>query len=165
MLDVTALFHMHHEEITRYLVGLTGDADLAADAAQEAFVRLNEKPPASQAQIRSWLYRVATNFAFDTMRVATRRAEIVAERGGDFPMSQDPVPDAQLEQMERREAVRGALKLLRPKERAILLMRAQGFSYKEIAATLDVPMNSIGAVGARGLRKLSAKLSPREAQL
>ena len=165
MLDVTALFRAHHEEITRYLVGLTGDSDLAADAAQEAFVRLNEKPPATQTQIRSWLYRVATNFAFDTMRVANRRAEIVAQRGDDFPLSQDPVPDAQLEQLERREVVRGALSHLRPKERAILLMRAQGFSYKEIAASLDVPINSIGAVGARALRKLSAHLSPREAQL
>lgn len=162
MADVTAAFRLHHDAVYRYLVRLTGDADLAADAAQEAFVRLHRKPPAHDDQLRSWIYRVATNFAFDTLRVANRRAEIHAERPSDIVEPRSDAPDVDVEREERRCVVQRALSKLRAKEKAVLLMRGQGFSYREIGDALDLPVNSIGAIGARALRKLAKRLSPEE---
>jgi RNA polymerase sigma factor (sigma-70 family) len=165
MIDVTDVFQTHHAGLHRYLLAMTGDPDLAADAAQEAFVRLHERPPATATHLRAWLYRVATNFALDTVRVTTRRAAIAAERPDIGTPTQNAIPDVQLEHTERRAVVQRALTALRPTERAVLVMRAQGFAYREIADALEIPMNSIGAIGARGLRKLSAQLAPMEAQL
>ncbi len=44
-MDIQQLFGEHYDVLFRYLVRLTGDPDLAADAAQEAFVRLVEREP------------------------------------------------------------------------------------------------------------------------
>ena len=64
--DVTRLFAAHHAPLFRYLARLTGDPDRAADAAQEAFVRMMERPPvfapdAAGDAARAWLFTVATN--------------------------------------------------------------------------------------------------------
>ena len=54
------------------MVGLaTGDSDVAADAAQEAFVRLMERPPREHP--RAWLFRVATNLVAEGGRTRKRR--------------------------------------------------------------------------------------------
>jgi len=165
MIDVAALFHAHHDGLLRYLTALTADPDLASDAAQEAFIRLNERPPATSTHLRAWLYRVATNYVIDAARVIARRAELAAHNMDLGEVGSGSNPDSELVRSERKALVQSALASLRPGERAVLLMRAQGFAYREIADALEIPMNSIGAIGARGLRKLSARLAPMEAQL
>lgn len=165
MIDVAAQFHAHHDGLRRYLAALTADPDLASDAAQEAFIRLNERPPATSTHLRAWLYRVATNYVIDAARVAARRAELAARSIDHEGLGSGLSPDSELERSERNALIQSALAVLRPGERAVLLMRAQGFAYREIADALEIPMNSIGAIGARGLRKLSAQLAPMEAQL
>ena len=57
-MDVAALFHEHHGSLVRYLNRLTGDPDLANDAAQEAFLRIQERPPGRSHELRAWLFRV-----------------------------------------------------------------------------------------------------------
>ena len=44
-MDAARLFEEHHAGLYRYLLRLTGDADMAQDAAQEAFVRLLARRP------------------------------------------------------------------------------------------------------------------------
>ncbi|HUE96909.1 MAG TPA: RNA polymerase sigma factor, partial [Longimicrobiaceae bacterium] len=75
-MDVEKLFADNYEGLFRYLIRLTGDADLAADVAQETFVRLIEKKP-DNTGIRAWLYRVATNLVRDHSRVRRRRTELL----------------------------------------------------------------------------------------
>ena len=48
---------------------------------------------------------------------------------------------------------------------ATLLMRAEGFSYREIGAALEISSNSVGVVAARALRKLATVLQPYQAVL
>ena len=161
-----AAFNEFHARLCRYLVHLTGDSDLAADAAQEAFVRLVERPPKRSDNLRAWLYKVATNYALDTLKVARRRAEILIEAGAPAPCGQaDLPPDLSMEREERCETVREALGTLRERERTVLLMRARGFSYREIIDALDISPNSVGVLGVRALGRLAAALQPLEAQL
>ena len=75
--DLEALFDAHHDALYGYIVRLVGDPELAADAAQEAFVRLSQRPPHDTSNLKAWLYTVATNFAFDTIKIARRRGEIL----------------------------------------------------------------------------------------
>ena len=62
---VESLYEAHRPALVRYLARFSGDPDLAEDAAQEAFVRLAERPPARDENLRAWLFTVATRIAVD----------------------------------------------------------------------------------------------------
>ena len=153
------LFARHHAELYRYAARFTGDADLAEDVVQDAFVRLAERPPADQSALRGWLYRAATTIAIDAMRSARRRAALVRDRPERVPMGEAPPdPAAELEREETRRRVREALLQLSEKERAILLMREEGFAHREIAAAVGTTTQSVGTMIARALAKLARHL-------
>ena len=154
-----------------YLVRLTGDADLASDAAQEAFVRLLTDPPAlapaasehdAHRAERAWLYRVATNVALEQARTDARLRRLLAASPGRAPVA-DPAPagDELTEARERHARVEAALAALPPRDRTALLMRESGFSHREIAAAVGTTTGSVGTVVARALAKLAAALPGR----
>lgn len=152
------LFERHHEQLLRYLVRFTGDPDLAADAAQEAFVRLLRHEPAVGSE-RSWLFRVATNAARDTLRSRGRHQLLVLSASERLPLADpaDPADAALLREADRR-AVRAALAALRTRERAALLMRESGFSHAEIAQAIGTTTKSVGTLLARALARLEERL-------
>lgn len=156
-----ALYARHHEELFRYAARFTGDSDLAEDVVQEAFVRLAEHPPGAADALRAWLFRAATNIAIDVHRTSRRRIAL-AEAGagaGRLPMS-EPAPDpAQAaEQADLRRKVRDALDQLEPRDRAVLLMREEGFAHHEIAEAVGTTTKSVGTMIARALAKLARHL-------
>jgi RNA polymerase sigma factor (sigma-70 family) len=159
--DVQKLFEEHYDVLFRYLVRLTGDPDSAADAAQETFVRLVEKQP-DGAQVRGWLFRVATNVVRDESRVRRRRVELLREAPDRAPVGDAPIdPERYLEIGEQRKRVRDALDTLNERDRTILLMREEGFSHQEIAEAVGTTTKSVGSMIARALQKLSHELAPR----
>jgi len=161
MLDVARLFADHHAALYRYLVRLTGEPDAAADAAQEAFVRMIERPPQSGdgAGAKSWLYAVATNAALESARTRRRRERLLAAAPDRAPVG-DPLPsgDAYAEANDRRSRVAEALAAIPERDRTALLMREEGFTHREIAAALGTTTGSVGTVIARALDRLAAAL-------
>lgn len=157
-MDATRLFEEHHHALCRYLLRFTGDAELAADAAQEAFVRLLEKPPRAGSE-RAWLFRVGTNVARESGRTQSRRWLLLLGASKRAPHSDPPLgPDVALESGERRERVQQALLELSGKERMALLMREEGFSQREIAEAVGTTTKSVGTLIARALDKLAPRL-------
>ncbi len=126
---------------------------------QETFVRMAERPPAHDGNLRAWLYRVATTVALDALRASRRRFALARSREHALPMG-DPPPDpaAQLERSELRERVRAALEGLDPRDRAVLLMREAGFAHREIAEAVGTTTGSVGTMIARALEKLARRL-------
>lgn len=164
-LDVSKLFLEHYDGLFRYLVRLTGDSDLAADAAQEAFVRLMERTP-SDRHLRAWLFAVATNVVRDSARARTRWLTLLTGSPDRAPMADVPAgADVELERAERCRAVRVALDSLSWKERTVLLMREEGFAHHEIAEAVGTTTGSVGTMLARALQKLSAELGPTKESL
>ena len=157
-MDVARLFAEHHASLFRYLARLTGDADAAADAAQEAFVRVVERPPAP-GETRAWLFRVGTNAALESARTRARRTRLLDARPERAPLGDaPPTPDVALERAERRRAVQAALGTLPERDRRILLMREEGFSHREIAEAVGTTTGSVGTMIARALDRLAAAL-------
>ena len=157
-MDAARLFEEHHHALCRYLWRFTGDADVAADAAQEAFVRLLEQPPRAGSE-RAWLFRVATNLARETGRTRRRRWLLLLHAAGRAPHADPPPPpDAALASGERRGRVQQALRALSAKERMALLMREEGFSQREIAEAVGTTTKSVGTLIARALDKLAPRL-------
>jgi RNA polymerase sigma-70 factor (ECF subfamily) len=164
-INVTQLFTEHYDALYRYLVRLTGDSDLAADAAQEAFVRLVERPPQDR-HLRAWLFAVATNVVRDTARARARWLKLLSASPDRAPVGDvPPLPDADAESSERRKVVRAALDRLSWKERTVLLMREEGFAHHEIADAVGTTTGSVGTMLARALNKLSNELAPTSESL
>lgn len=164
-MDVESIFDEQYDVLYRYLVRLTGDADLAADVAQESFIRLVERQP-DERQLRGWLFRVATNLVRDTSRVNRRRLELLQGSldvvGGS---AGPPNPEQVLELKEQRQAVRLALEALSLRDRTLLLMREEGFSHREMAQAVGTTTKSVGSMIARALKKLALELSRPEVDL
>jgi RNA polymerase sigma factor (sigma-70 family) len=157
-MDAASLYAEHHPALYRYLVRLTGDADLAADAAQETFTRLLQKPPRDEHP-RAWLFTVATNVVRAWSNRRRRRGELLEANGMRAAVSDPPaLPDRAAEQQEIRAAVQLALESLSEKERTVLLMREEGFSHREIAEAVDTTTGSVGTMIARALDKLAEQL-------
>lgn len=158
-MDIESLHADNQDNLVRYLTRYCGDSDLAEDAAQEAFVRLSERPPDDDSNLRAWLYTVATRVLLDDRRTARRRAELLEADPGSAPIGRaGEDPETSLDRRERRRIVRAALQRLSFKERTVLLMREEGFSHREIAAAVDTTTGSVGTMIARALRKLARHL-------
>jgi len=148
--DLAQLFELYYASLVRMLYRRTGDRDRAEDLAQETFARAVAAPPNNP---RPWLFAVALNLVReDGRRAATRgrRLELLrAEQ--DQPANG---PDTDLERQEDAAKVRAALATLNERDREALLLKAEGFDYEEIAATLGLAKGAIGTTLARARRRL-----------
>ncbi len=149
-MDHDALFHRLHPALYRYLYRLTGDADTADDIAQETFVRLLRQSMPEE-EVRPWLFTVATNLVRDGVRKAGRRQRLLAAE--NFLPSAMPRPDEETDRMERVEAVRKALARIPLRDRQLLLMREEGFTYEEMARAAGVAPGSVGTLLGRALKR------------
>ena len=160
-MDFDATFQRLYPALFRYLQRLTGDADVAQDIAQESFVRLlRQRLP--EHEVRPWVFTVATNLVRDAARSSERRRRLLS--GRYTPPQRATRPDEQAERIERIESVRNVLDRLPERDRQLLLLREEGFSYKEIAQTVDVAPGSVGTLIARALKKFARLYEAREAE-
>jgi len=152
--DINALFDETYPPLFRYCHRLTGDSDYAEDLAQEAFVRLLDRGPRGPALgLRVWMFRVATNLIRDTARQSANRRRILS--GSPLP-EPVPSPEVETERQEKIREVRVALEKLAPRDREVLLLRQEGFSYKEIAQVVNVAPTSVGTLLARALERFAS---------
>jgi RNA polymerase sigma-70 factor, ECF subfamily len=154
-MDLDGLFQRIHPQLFRYLYRLTGDRDMADDVAQEAFVRLiRQDLPEDEA--RPWLFTVATNLLRDRARKTDRhrRLEPLVPHAETLAR-----PDAAAEQSEVVLAVRRALLQVPERDRVMLLMREEGFSYGEIARAVGVAPGSVGTLLARAGRRFATEFT------
>lgn len=114
-------------------------------------MRALETPPANP---RPWLFAVALNLVRDDGRRAARQGRRLELLKGEMGAATAPAADAALEVDERTAAVRAALADLGEQDRAALLLKAEGFSYDEIAAALGLAKGSVGTTLARARRRL-----------
>ena len=78
--EYEAAYKRLQPSLYRYLLRLTGDPDLAEDLAQESFVRLLDHD-LPEAEIRPWIFAVATNLVRDSARTRERRRRLLQEKG------------------------------------------------------------------------------------
>jgi RNA polymerase sigma-70 factor (ECF subfamily) len=148
--DLAQLFEQYYPSLVRMLYRRVGDRDRAEDLAQETFARAVAAPPNNP---RPWLFAVALNLVReDGRRAVTRGRRLELLRGEqDTPNNS---PDVDLERREETARVRAALATLNERDREALLLRAEGFDYEEIAATLGLAKGAIGTTLARARRRL-----------
>jgi RNA polymerase sigma factor (sigma-70 family) len=143
------LFRREYGRVLAIARRVVGDADEAADVAQEVFLgaygaRANERPNAS-----GWLYAAAAHTALNHVRSARRRlAREAREAHAQMAarVSADRGPEGALEYAEQRLQVRRALLALPERQAAILVLRHSGLSYGEVARALGLRASSVGTL-------------------
>ena len=133
----------------RYLHGMSGDAALAQDIVQECFVKLYRRGAMPDDPV-AWLVTVANNMLRDDRRRVTRRQRITLARSAELPLgAAGEAADASTLSAERIAAVRQALARLPLRDQQLLLMRHEGYRYREIAAALGLTASSVGTMLVR----------------
>ncbi len=155
------LFEDVYPGLYRYCLRLTADPDVAEDTAQEAFVRLlDRRVRGDLAGLRAWLFKVATHRIRDRARVRANRSRLMEAR--PLPTANEDTPHDDAERAERIARVRRALALLDERDRTLLLLREEGFAYRELAEAIGVQAASVGTLLARARRRFTEALSEGE---
>ena len=151
------LVRRYERELYSYLRRYLGDAEMAEDAFQAAFLQVHlkcEKFESGRA-FRPWLYTIATNQAIDAQRRSRRHRMVSLDRAGhtdgdevgkllDLLVSHEAAPTAQLAADERKEWIGRAIGELPQVLRDVIqLVYFQDMKYREAADTLDIPVGTV----------------------
>lgn len=155
--DYDDLFERFYPALHRYCIRLTGDGDVADDVAQEAFVRMVRREVSGDpGALETWLYRTALNLVRDRSRVRTNRRRLLRENPDAASRPDEPeTPDRRLARSRRIGRVRRVLDSLDERDRILLVMREEGFKYKEIASSIGVAASSVGTLLARAQKRFA----------
>jgi len=155
---LSRLFDEYHDPLVRVVYRRTGDLDLAEEITQEVFARATVAPPRNP---RPWLFAVALNLVREHGRTRTRQGRLLELYRAETP-ALAPAADVELERNEKVDRVRAALATLNVRDREALLLKAEGFDYDEIAATLGLAKGAIGTTLNRARRRLVEAYSAEE---
>lgn len=135
---------------------LLGDRHEAEDAAQEAVTRLLGQGKGTVRNPGAWLRQVVSRLAYEALRRGQRTLDLPPSDARLTDPDQETPPDLAQLMVEHEQArlVRSALDRLSPRDRLILLLRAEGLSYKEIAQAAGCRPGSVGTLLARAERRL-----------
>ncbi len=151
----TALVRRHQRAVYGLALRMLWDRYKAEDVAQEVFMQLHRKLALMQsdAHIASWLRKVTTHLAIDRLRQQSRHEWVALEEDPGVPA--EPVPGDPL--LQRR--LRALVARLPPDARAVVVLRyQQDLDPVEIAATLDMPVNTVKSHLKRSLSSLREQL-------
>lgn len=137
----------------------------AEDVVQEAMLRLWRIAPEwrqGEAKVATWLYRVTANLCTDRLR----RARGVGLEEAPEPDDGRPGPAAGLQERARAEALQDALDRLPARQReAVVLRHIEELGNPEIADMMEISVEAVESLVARGKRALAAELSARRDDL
>jgi RNA polymerase sigma factor (sigma-70 family) len=140
-----ALFTAEYARVVGIANRVLADPHEAEDVAQEVFIDFHRLHSANAQYAPAWLHRAAAHTALNRLRGARRRLRrevSQATEEGDRTVD----PQKQLEVNEDRRQVRQALGRLAPKPAAVLVLRASGLSYAEVAQALGVGVGQVGTL-------------------
>ncbi|HEV8474829.1 MAG TPA: RNA polymerase sigma factor [Methylomirabilota bacterium] len=155
----------HHAEIYRYLVRVTTRRTEADDLSQETFLRAYRAWDAlgPGANVRAWLFAIATNLARNHFRTESRRRRAYAAVS-DARTDRDPAsPEEERRYRETRALVERVVDGLPPKQRlAFVLRKLHDLEYDAIGESLACSPESARAHVFQALKKIRVSLNGHE---
>ena len=151
--------------ILGFATRMLSDRAEAEDVTQETMLRIWRIAPdwqAGQAQVATWAFRVAANLCTDRLR---KRRPVALDTVAE-PPDDTPGPVATLIAADREAALQAALAALPDRQRqAVVLRHIEGLSNPEIAQIMDLGVEAVESLTARGKRALAATLAGRRDEL
>jgi RNA polymerase sigma-70 factor (ECF subfamily) len=167
------LLQRYRIPLVNFLYRMVRDSGQAEDLAQEVFLRVYRarKDYAPSAKFTTWLFRIATNLALNSIRDGRHRQMDVSidQTFDDGEQEQtrvdvaDKSPDIEHRLLERDRAamIRRAVDTLPDKQRAaVLLHKYQELDYSDIARALDCSESALKSLLFRAYETLRVQLAP-----
>jgi len=163
------LIRLYQRPVLNLAWRITGDAEEAAEVAQETFLRVLRSLASYDPErpLKSWLFKIAANLALDALRRRKRRpyllGDLVDEEGPPIePADTGPPPDAALREGWSHERFEALVQELPEHYQAILYLRyREELAYEEIAETLGIPLGTVKVRLHRAHEMLRRKLTAR----
>ncbi len=149
----------YQSQLIGYATTLLHDIDRARDVVQDTFIRLcNQEPEDVAEHLKTWLFTVCRNRAFDVLR-KDKRLEPINEIRWRKTASPDDSPDRGMLARERYDEVMQYLDRLPENQRECILLKfQQGLSYHEIEKVTGLKQGNIGFLIHTGLKRVRAML-------
>jgi RNA polymerase sigma factor (sigma-70 family) len=161
-----ALVLRYQRPLINFAYRMLGNADDAADAAQQTLVQAYVHLPRARLDLpfRPWLYRIARNQCIDRLR--DRRAIALPddeENDGssvaELVPDPDPLPDELLEREDLQRLLAAAIGELPERYRAVVTMRyVTDLTFAEIGQALGIPENTVKTFFQRAKARLRERL-------
>lgn len=157
-----SLIRLYEKRVFSLTLRMCGDRELAAEAAQEAFLSVWQALPSfrGDSSFATWLYRLTSNACVDLLRREGRHRAAAGpslddeDANVDVP-DQAPGPHQLAECSELREGIEAGLRALSPDHRQVLILREMHqLSYDEISGILDVDVGTVKSRINRGRKQL-----------
>jgi RNA polymerase sigma-70 factor (ECF subfamily) len=161
--DVEAMNELvsrHHGSAFRVALGILGDEDGAADAAQDAFLKAFRGLGSfrGEASFKTWLLTIAANEARGILRKAGRRKELALECAGSVPSGEE-IPDEALQKAEEVARIKGFLdKLPEKQKQAVSLRIFEDLSFREIGVIIGSSEGAARVNYHHGVKRLREML-------
>lgn len=151
------ILSFYEKAIYNYCLRILKNSPNALDATQETFIKvfIHRKEIDPEKNIKTWIFTIATNTAYDFLRSKKRKQEVSLDEENETIAN----IKAYYPQEGLLSDVEKALEEINSEyKRVLLLFYQQGFEYKEIAEILEMPINTVKTHISRGKEQLKERL-------
>ncbi|WP_108721686.1 RNA polymerase sigma factor [Neptunicoccus sediminis] len=165
----SVLAYRHTGRVLALALRMLGDKAEAEDVAQDALMRLWKIAPdwrQGEAKVSTWLYRVASNLCTDRLR--KQGGKRASEDIDNVPEPKDDAPsiESDLIARDRANALQAALETLPVRQRkAVSLRFLQELANPEVAEIMEISVEAVESLLARGKRGLAEALEAQKMEL
>jgi RNA polymerase sigma-70 factor (ECF subfamily) len=132
--------------VARTVKGMLGDSVFSEDIGQEVFIKLyySLSEFRGEAKLSTYIQRIAVNLTLNEIKRRKRFFSMFSQKGNAEMHEFEVADQDDSERKDAKEIVGKALMKMEPKFRIILTMRMlQGYSTKETAEILDLPLGTV----------------------
>jgi len=164
-----ALFRKYARQLVAYARQFVGSQARAEELVQDVFLHIYQtrRRYLPRARFATWLYRIATNACLSEVRRGEYHGRMVSleppEDDAPAPQIRDPHARSGEEVLLSRESgqrISAVLSALPPQQRAALLLaRVEGFSYEEVAQSLNCSLSAVKSLVHRATLTVRDRLA------
>jgi len=150
----------HTRSLLLFARRLAGDGVTAEDMVQETLLRAWRSFHQFEAgtNVRAWLFRILVN-------VSNARGRKVARTLETVPLEREPASPAPIRPSERMELIEALDQLPVEQRTALMLAAVEGFTCREIAEILSIPIGTVMSRVGRAREAMRARLAPEPSAL
>ena len=166
--DIDTLVRTYRPRVLRFVAFSIGDADLAESITTDCFMKAynGRDKFRGDCSVNTWLTSIALNLVRDQQRLQkfrfwrqARATAIDVTDAASYLPSNESSPEKKILVHEQSQQVQAALEHLSPNQRTIFLMRfAEEMDLQEIAARLNMPINTVKTHLHRALKSVRAQV-------
>ncbi len=156
------LVKQNEHRVAATVIGMLGNCPETDDVGQETFIRFYQSLGKfrGESSVGTYLTRIAINLSLNELKRRKRRDAHFFSRGEE-KMENAPDKNDRKNKTELRDIVRLGIERLDPKFRAVVVLRLiEGYSTKETAQILRLPVGTVLSRLARAQQKLKEILTP-----